>query len=188
MKTMEDKRKSRRKISAECFTPTRLVNQMLDKLNEYGKESWEPGKTFLDPACGNGNMLVCVLQRKLSLNHNPSKALASIYGTDILDDNIKECRLRLLKIIKDAGTPITIEHIRTVFNQIVVTRLSKYPNGSLDYDFDFPNKASEKDITPWLDGIQNHYWLELVGHENINAIIRNDIEPSFIKEKFAMLF
>ena len=180
-----EKRLARKKQTAEDFTPEWLVNQMLDKLQKYGKESWKPNKTFLDPACGNGNMLVCVLQRKISLGHDPTKALTTIYGTDIMDDNIKECRLRLLKIIQDTGTTITEDHIKTVFNQIVVTRLSKYPNGSLDYDFDFPNKASKKDIDKWLEGIHNCHWLELVGHENINAIIRNDIEPSFVAEKFA---
>ena len=182
---MEDKRKSRRKISAECFTPTRLVNQMLDKLNEYGKESWDESKTFCDPSCGNGNMLVCVLQRKLSLNHDPTIALSTIYGTDIMQDNIKECRLRLLQLIRDTGTHITIDHIKTVFNQIVCTPLSKYKNGSLDYDFSFKNKASNKDANYWLDGIQNHNWLNLVGNENINAIIRNEIEPSFVTNTFS---
>jgi len=109
------------------------------------------------------------------------------YGVDILDDNIKECRLRLLKTIKESGTKITIDHIKTVFNNIVVTRLSKYPNGSLDYDFKFPNKASTKDAESWLDGIENHYWLELVGAANINDIIRNDVDVSFLEEKFGWM-
>jgi type I restriction-modification system DNA methylase subunit len=183
-----EKRNKRKKKTAEDFTPSWLVEQMLDKLNEYGKESWEEGKTFLDPACGDGNMLVCVLERKLSLGHNPSDALKTIYGTDIMDDNIKECRLRLLKVINDNGVKITLDHIKTVFNNIVVTRLSRYKNGSLDYDFKFPNKASNKDVSKWLDGIENHNWLDLVGNENINNIIRNDIEPSFVSEKFAAFF
>jgi type I restriction-modification system DNA methylase subunit len=181
------KREKRKKETAEDFTPSWLVNEILDKLNEYGKESWEEGKTFCDPACGNGNILVEVLKRKISLGHDPNEALTTIYGCDILDDNIKECRLRLLKIIKESKIKITLEHIKTVFNNIVVTRLSKYPNGSLDYDFSFPNKASNKDIVSWLDGIENHYWLELVGDENINAIIRNDIDVSFLEEKFSWM-
>ncbi|MFA7218900.1 MAG: N-6 DNA methylase [Synergistaceae bacterium] len=182
------KRQNRKKQTAEDFTPAWLVNQMLDKLNEYGKESWEEGKTFLDPACGNGNMLVCVLKRKIKLGHDPSEALKTIYGTDIMDDNIKECRLRLLKIIQEEGIKITLEHIKSVFNNIIVTRLSRYKSGSLDYNFKFKNKASHKDVIKWLDGIQNHNWLELVGHENINAIIKNDVEASFVEEKFAAFF
>ena len=61
-----------------------------------------------------------------------------------MDDNIKECRLRLLKVVQDAGVTITEEHIKAVFKNIVVTRLSKYKNGSLDYDYKFPNKISSK--------------------------------------------
>jgi type I restriction-modification system DNA methylase subunit len=185
MKTIKTKRDKRKRQSAECFTPESLTNQILDKLNEYGKESWEEGKTFLDPACGTGNLLVPVLKRKISLGHNPTEALKTIYGTDIFDDNIKECRLKLLKTIKESKTKITLEHIKTVFNQIIVTRLSKYPKGSLDYDFSFPNKASKKDLERWLDGIENHNWMELVGHENINSIISNDTELSYIEEHFA---
>jgi len=163
--TTIEKRKARKKITAEDFTPSWLVEQMLDKLNEYGEESWEEGKSFLDPACGTGNMLVCVLQRKIKLGHDPTKALTTIYGTDIMDDNIKECRLRLLKIIKDSGVDITIEHIKSVFNNIVATRLLKYKNGSLDYDFEFQNEASNEDAQKWMEGIQNNNWLELIGHK-----------------------
>ena len=184
MNTLDEKRKARKKQSAEDFTPESLTEQILDKLNQYGKESWNEGKTFLDPACGNGNLLIPVLKRKISLGHNPTEALETIYGVDILDDNIKECRLRLLKTIKESGTKITLTHIKTVFNNIVVTRLSKYPNGSLDYDFKFPNKASNKDAELWLDGIENHYWIELVGDANINAIIRNDVDISEFERLF----
>lgn len=183
--SIEQKRKARKKQTAEDFTPAWLVNQMLDKLNEYGKESWEPNKTFLDPACGNGNILVEVLKRKLSLGHDPTEALKSVYGVDIMDDNIKECRLRLLKVIHDSGKEIELEHIKTVFTNIVVTRLSKYKNGSLDYDFKFENKVSKKNIEPWLDGIKNNNWFELVGKANINDIIKNDVELPPGLEKFS---
>ena len=66
----EARREARKSQTAEDFTPAPLVNEMLDKLAKYGPESWKPGKTFLDPACGNGNMLVEVLKRKISLGHD----------------------------------------------------------------------------------------------------------------------
>jgi type I restriction-modification system DNA methylase subunit len=168
-KNNQEKRKARKKQTAEDFTPASLVNEMLDKLNEYGKESWEEGKTFCDPACGNGNMLVEVLKRKISLGHDPVEALKTIYGTDIMQDNIRECRLRLLKIIKDNGINIEDSIIKTVFNNIVWTSLSKYPNGSLDYEFKFPNKASTKDVLPWVKGINEEGWLEDIETEHTEA-------------------
>lgn len=158
-KTITERRKARKKISAEDFTPASLVNEMLDKLNEYGKESWEEGKTFCDPACGNGNMLVEVLKRKISLGHNPKEAIKTIFGTDIMSDNIRECRLRLLKIVYDSGVTIDEELVKVVFNQIVWTSLKKYKNGSLDYKFNFPKKTSTKDVVSWVKGINEDGWL-----------------------------
>lgn len=156
-----EKRILRKKKTAEVFTPPKLVNEMLDKLIEYGKESvTDEDKTFLDPACGNGNMLTEVLKRKLSLGHDPSKALSTLYGCDIMSDNIRECRLRLLAILRDANVEITRDHVKDMFNNIVVTSLKSYKNGSLDYDFSFENKASNKDIDLWMDGIQNKQWLD----------------------------
>lgn len=70
-KKLQTRRKNRQKQTAEIFTPPYLVNEMLDKLTEYGPEIWEEGKTFIDPACGNGNFLIEVLKRKLDLGHNP---------------------------------------------------------------------------------------------------------------------
>lgn len=75
----------------------------------------------------------------------------------------------MLKVIHDAGETITLEHIKIVFNQIVWTSLNRYPNGSLDYNFKFPNKASQKDLIKWVDG-----------NENINAIIRNEFEEEMV--------
>ena len=60
------KREHRSKRNAEVFTPPTLVKQMLDKLPE---QLWEDGKTFCDPACGNGNFLIAILWRKLELGH-----------------------------------------------------------------------------------------------------------------------
>jgi hypothetical protein len=160
MKT-EQRRDSRKKETAECFTPSWLVKQMLSKLNEYSKKSHEDSTaTFLDPACGNGNILLEVLLMKLANGHDPSQALSTIYGCDIMKDNIRECRLRLLKAIQDTGTKITIDHVKDMFNHIVLTSLSKYPNGSLDYDYTFENKASMKDMLPWINGIENEGWLD----------------------------
>ena len=68
---------------------------------------------FLEPACGTGNFLVEVLQRKLKIVTNRYKknktdfekyaftAIASLYGIDLLLDNVMECRKRLFSIFKE---------------------------------------------------------------------------------------
>lgn len=90
----------------EVFTPRRLVDDMLDLLPET---TWSPhpSPTFLEPACGDGNFLVAILERKLvhvseawrarrlpagsdagALTFHALEALSSIYGMDISTDNV----------------------------------------------------------------------------------------------------
>ena len=148
---MINRSKDRIKQTAEVFTPPELVNEMLDKLPE---ETWMESKTFCDPACGNGNMLVEVLKRKLKKGHNPLNAVKSVYGTDIMKDNIDECRIRLLNIVKEYHE-ITPDHVRAVLVNIRVTPLSKYKNGSLDYDFEFEDHIRNESILTDLADLLN---------------------------------
>jgi LPS sulfotransferase NodH len=91
---LQHKRKQRRKETAEDFTPESLVNEMFDKLPQ---EVWiDPSKTFLDNSAGNGNFLVAILKRKLSLNHDPLIALSTIFGVELMSDNVDEMKERLL--------------------------------------------------------------------------------------------
>lgn len=162
-------RADRRKQTAEDFTPLWLVNQMLDKLPS---EVWKEGKTFCDPACGNGNFLVEVLKRKLKLGHGQETVLSTIYGVDISGINIRECRLRLLALISETTRmSITRQQMKSVWNNIVVLSLDrkekgsnvlKYPDGALSYEFDFEDHAGAKDIDRWLKGVNEDGWLENV--------------------------
>lgn len=160
-----EKRQARRKQTAEDFTPATLVNEMLDKLP---KDQWIEDKTFCDPACGNGNMLVEVLKRKLSKGHNYLKAIKTIYGTDIMEDNTTECRLRLFKIIANHLRPKTlsesqeIELVKILGQNIIPTRLSDYPNGSLDYHFDFNRPISDETAKIRLNNMRSMKLLDTV--------------------------
>lgn len=90
------KSKERVKATGEVFTPDWLVEEMLDKLPS--SVFTEPTKTFIDPACGNGNFLVQVVKRKIENGSTPLQALSTTYGVDIMEDNIAECRQRLFKV------------------------------------------------------------------------------------------
>jgi hypothetical protein len=96
---IEQKRKKRRKDTAEDFTPPNLIGEMLNKLPS---EVWDdPYKTFLDNSAGNGNFLVAVLQRKLDHGHDPIQALSTIYGVELMYDNVEEMHHRMYTIVKD---------------------------------------------------------------------------------------
>jgi SAM-dependent methyltransferase len=102
------KSKARVKALGEVFTPPELVNEMLDRLPA---ELWtNPSKTYIDPACGTGNFLVEVVRRKIEAGSTPLQALETTYGIDIMEDNVLECRQRLLNA---AGSPLDGEQVVT---------------------------------------------------------------------------
>ncbi|MGX9691353.1 hypothetical protein ACTJNK_13510 [Achromobacter anxifer] len=92
--------KARVKALAEVFTGEREVNAMLDLIPHRQFE--DPLASFLEPACGNGNFLVAILERKMAYRPNTAKAdiyalkvLSSLYGIDIDQQNIAEAICRL---------------------------------------------------------------------------------------------
>lgn len=107
--------KSRKRVAehGEVFTNEREVNAMLDLVKS---ETDRIESRFLEPACGDGNFLAEILRRKLArvkrqykksnseYTKNAFLALTSIYGIDIQEDNVKECRKRLFKIWDKAYT------------------------------------------------------------------------------------
>lgn len=103
---MKEQIKSKERVSkhGEVFTNEREVNAMLDLVKD---ETERIESRFLEPACGDGNFLAAVLSRKLDTvkkqyRRNKSDyekysvlAVSSLYGVDIMEDNIQECRERL---------------------------------------------------------------------------------------------
>lgn len=98
--------KSKERVAqrGEVFTAEREVNAMLDLVKN---ECLRPDSRFLEPACGDGNFLSAILRRKLAELRRKYKksprdyerqaivAIGSLYGIDIMDDNVLACRKRL---------------------------------------------------------------------------------------------
>lgn len=89
-----ERERTRVKATGEVFTPTPLVEEILDKMDP--ELFTDPTKTFLDPSCGDGQFLASVLYRKLENGTNFETALSTIYGVDLMQDNVDLCRERLL--------------------------------------------------------------------------------------------
>lgn len=89
-----DRERSRVKATGEVFTPTPLVQEILDNLDQ--ELFRDTTKTFLDPSCGDGQFLSEVLIRKLENGIDFEAALSTIYGVDLMHDNVIECQNRLL--------------------------------------------------------------------------------------------
>lgn len=104
--------KSKQRVAdhGEVFTPPWLVEAMLDLVKG---ETERIDSRFLEPACGSGNFLVRILQRKLAAvelkfgkfdfekRHYALLALMCTYGIELLADNIAECRANMLEIFAD---------------------------------------------------------------------------------------
>ncbi len=102
---------SRKRVAdhGEVFTSEREVNAMLDLVKQ---ETERIDSRFLEPACGTGNFLAEILERKLRVVERRYRrsqleyerytllAVSSIYGIDLLEDNVAECRRRLLTIVE----------------------------------------------------------------------------------------
>lgn len=127
MNVTKDTRDSRKKKTGEFFTPPSLVNEMLDKFEE---DSWQEGKTFCDPSAGNGNFLVAIYERKVNkYNHNPLSALTTIYGVELMEDNVLEMRERLVQQAISYGVNKKIATM--IINKNIVC------HDALTYDFSF---------------------------------------------------
>ncbi len=109
--------KSKQRVSdhGEVFTSEREVKAMLDLVKQ---ETERIDSRFLEPACGTGNFLVEVLKRKLAVVRSRYKrspleyeryaivAVSSIYGIDLLSDNVEECKKRLFAIFNQQYTAL----------------------------------------------------------------------------------
>ncbi len=109
MKQDKKQIKSRERVTehGEVFTNEREVKAMCDLVND---ETERIDSRFLEPACGDGNFLAEILERKLNIvkkkykkshldyEKNSLLAVSSLYGVDILMDNVIVCRNRLFKI------------------------------------------------------------------------------------------
>lgn len=121
----------------EVLTGQREVTAMLDLVKQ---ETDRIDSRFLEPACGDGNFLTVILERKLAVvekRYGKSQldferyavlAVSSIYGIDILPDNVRDCRQRLFEVFeanytrlfKAAGKDKCREAVRLILERNII--------------------------------------------------------------------
>ena len=128
--------KLRIKETAEVFTPTPLIQEILDKLEEQDSELFQnPNKTFLEPSCGDGQFLSEVVIRKMERsNCTLEQALSTTYGVELMEDNVKLCKERL------AGPNPTMK-IHKILDKNIVC------HDALTYDYSFGEPVG---LESWL--------------------------------------
>ena len=164
-----DRAQSRVKSTGEVFTPTDLVREMLEKLpiDQFN----DPTKTFLDPSCGDGQFLGEVLIRKLeSLGRDEitddefKQALGTIYGVDLMSDNVKLCQERLL-----CGR----SELQGIVNQNIVHA------NSLDYHYRFDGSPpyDPPPVKPTPAKVERRKKLQEIGMLNLPKEDQNKLQP-----------
>lgn len=101
--------KSKHRVNkyGEVFTPYWIVKDMCDMIEKESPEAFGAEKTFLEPSCGTGNFLIEIARRKLANGATYQQTAETIFGVDILPDNVKECIDRLEDMLP--GTRTTLE-------------------------------------------------------------------------------
>ena len=139
-----EREQTRVKATGEVFTPTTLVEEILDEMDPALFTDKE--KTFLDPSVGDGQFLASVLYRKLQNGIDFETALGTLYGVDLMQDNIDLCHERLLCGRED------LRHI--VQNNIVCADGLRYHyrfDGSHPYDDERKEQEFEDRLSIFVD-------------------------------------
>jgi hypothetical protein len=127
---MEKQTVSKQRVAdhGEVFTSPREVNAMLDLVKQ---ETERIDSRFLEPACGKGNFLTEILNRKLRVvekNYRRSQlefekymvmAVSSLYGIDILEDNVHLCRQRLFQFADERYTALYKRKVKEIVRCVV---------------------------------------------------------------------
>lgn len=185
--------KSKKRVAdhGEVFTAEREVNAMLDLVKD---ETERIESRFLEPACGNGNFLAEILRRKLNVakeryEKNPLEyemwsiyALMSMYGVELLEDNVKDCKKRLfeiwdkeyIKICKDKANEVARKVVKYVLDCNILcgdALTLKQSNGKpiifAEWSFVTSTKVKRRDfrLDEMLEGNTDQMSLFMVGWE-----------------------
>lgn len=133
---MSEQIKSKKRVSdhGEVFTRPEEVNAML---NLVKNETIRVDSRFLEPACGDGNFLLEILKRKLNVitktlaksqkefEFQSVIAIASLYGIELLQDNVKTCRTRLFNYLAEQYNLIFSHNISDEYAEIIKFILEK---------------------------------------------------------------
>lgn len=99
LETNDGIERSRERIikNGEVFTPECIIEELVKNVSD--KDWLDPTKTFLDPTCGNGQILCYILKKRLEAGVNKKDAIFTLFGIELMKDNANLCRQRLAEIL-----------------------------------------------------------------------------------------
>lgn len=127
----EESRLSRRKgagSTQEFFTPYSIVKKMCDKVSD---EDWsDPNKTFCEPCFGNGQFLIYIIYNRILHGVSWKRALETTYGLELMEDNVDECKDRVILLLKTLDIDFNEEIARDIMDKNLVC------SNFFDWDFE----------------------------------------------------
>lgn len=129
----EESRLFRRKTSkisgtAEFFTPYSIVKRMCDKVSD---EDWvDPNKTFCEPCFGNGQFVIYIIYNRIIHGINWRTALETCYGVELMQDNVDECKDRVIDLLNALGISFNENTAREIMDKNLVC------SNFFDWDFE----------------------------------------------------
>lgn len=118
----------------EFFTPYEIVKQMADKIPD---STWQdPTKTFLEPSFGNGQFIVYIVYRRINSGIDWKTALSTLYGVELMQDNVDECKERVLDLLDKMNINYDKSQAMKIMNKNLVC--------SDFFEWDFENWRSAK--------------------------------------------
>ena len=136
-----NKRNERHHITQEDFTPQNICEMLYENLNSDIYVDFN--KTFCDIASGNGNIIRYILNKRLEQCSNQEdilNALKSIYGVELMQDNVEECHSLIIEDIKYFSKNKNIK-----INECDILNILKHNIVCSDmFDWDFDKWTSKK--------------------------------------------
>lgn len=123
-----DKRLKRRNLTGEVFTPDSLLDKMTATLSDG---CWsDSNNVFLDNSCGNGNILLYIIKKKLDNGSTYLEAIKTVYGVDLMPDNIEECYERIKALLNERNIKYDESEVDTILKHNIVC------HDALDWDYE----------------------------------------------------
>lgn len=113
-----DIRKERHELTQEDFTPKHILELFASDF--FSDDFKDKDKKFVDNSCGNGNMLIFVISNKLDNGLSYIETLNTIYGIDLMEDNINECHYRIKQLLIDRNISFDESEVDKILKEHIV--------------------------------------------------------------------